>query len=120
VNQLANIGSMFPGAQNKATRDMAKEMLTASPSFEITGLVITNQATHKKVVIDQGKSMPLQHAANMRERIYAGIRLRDAFDAMLVDEVKEHGGIPKLNPKELALREALAGFIETYLVDDAT
>lgn len=42
MNQFANIGSMFPGAQNKALRDNAKLALTLPGQPEIIGLVIKN------------------------------------------------------------------------------
>lgn len=37
--------------------------------------------------------------------------LRDKLDAMLVAEVKRHGGIPHLHPEELEFREAIAEFL---------
>jgi hypothetical protein len=41
-------------------------------------------------------------------------KLREAFDARLIAEVKRHGGIPSLLPEEQALREAIAELLLLY------
>lgn len=109
MNQFANIGSMFPGANHKHTRDKAKEMLSSHPSFEITGLVITNQATKKKHYIDQGIHGELDHN-DVKSRMD---ELEEMFSLMLIAEVKRHGGIPKLSEEEMKFRDTLSEFLMT-------
>jgi hypothetical protein len=78
MNQFANIGSMFPGANHKQTRDKAKEILSSHSSFEITGIVITNQATKKKHYIDQGIHGELDHNTVISETLRCqGIAARE-------------------------------------------
>lgn len=54
MNQFANIGSMFPGAQNKNLRDNAKLALTLPGQPEIIGLVVKN-ALGDVTIIEQDK-----------------------------------------------------------------
>lgn len=38
-------------------------------------------------------------------------RLRDAFEAFIIAEVKRHDGIPPLTAEDMALREAIAALL---------
>jgi hypothetical protein len=52
MNQFNNIGSMFPGAEHRLTREKAKHVLTMGVNFEITGLVMTDKITGDKCIVD--------------------------------------------------------------------
>jgi hypothetical protein len=57
MNQFANIGSMFPGAQNKAIRDKLKQLLTMPGNRQVTGLVLTDEKKDTMIVNGESASV---------------------------------------------------------------
>jgi hypothetical protein len=117
MNQFNNLGSMFPGPENKLARDKMKSILMAQPSWKITGIVMTNPDGSKCIVdgpavrwLTQKEAFNLMQNADVRiDRLR---HLKACFETRLVAEVQEHGGIPELNAHEVTLREAIASYLE--------
>lgn len=76
MNQNNNIGSMFPGAEHKLTRDKAKAILEQFPDCKVTGLIITNPQGYA-AIIDQGLMRSLDKE-----------RMRDLMCGETVEEMR--------------------------------
>jgi hypothetical protein len=117
MNQFNNLGSMFPGPENKLARDKMKSILMAQPSWKITGIVMTNPDGSKCIVDGPAvRWMTKEEAFNIMQNADVRIdrlrELRAHWENKLVTEVKHYGGIPSLTADELAFREALASYLE--------
>ncbi len=76
MNQFSNIGSILPGAEHKLTRDKAKHILTVSPTYQITGLVMTTPGGDKCIVdssavrwLTKEQSWEIMHNADAEDAV---------------------------------------------------
>jgi cell division protein FtsB len=91
MNQFNNIGSMFPGANNKLTREKTKQVLmTPFNTYQITGLVLTN-VNGDKCIVDNGvvqwlKAESVAEIARLQETI---ARLQETIENLQDPEERE-------------------------------